>query len=135
MRRELRAWLIGTAAVVAACIIGYSWQAQREQRRIVHRAALLTHGRPGSGPAAIAHYGCGGCHDIPGVGGARGTIGPPLSRFGQRAYIAGERRNTPENLVLWIMHPHAIEPKSAMPEMGVTEADARDIAGYLYTLN
>lgn len=135
MRPELRGWLIGAIVVIVACVIGYAWQAQREQRRIVRQSALLTHGQPQHGPAAIQHYGCGGCHDIPGVRGAHGSIGPPLSQFGQRAYIAGERRNTPENLVLWIMHPHAIEPKSAMPEMAVTENDARDIAGYLYTLN
>jgi len=135
MRRDLRAWLIGIVVVIAALVIGYAWQAQREQRRIRHQSALLTHGHPERGPAAITHYGCGGCHDIPGVTGAHGTIGPPLARFGQRAYVAGELRNTPENLVLWIMHPHAVEPKSAMPEMAVTENDARDIAAYVYTLN
>jgi len=135
MRPELRGWLIGLVVVIAACVIGYSWQAQREQIRIEQRSALLTHGTPGRGPSAIAHYGCGGCHAIPAVTGARGTIGPPLAQFGSRSYIAGERRNTPENLVAWIMHPHAVEPKTAMPEMAVTEADARDIAAYLYTLN
>ena len=135
MRRELRAWLFGTIVVIVACLIGYGWQAQREQRRIAQQSVLLTHGNPQRGPSAIAHYRCGGCHDIPSVTGAQGTIGPPLAQFGGRAYIAGERRNTPENLIAWIMHPHAIEPKTAMPEMAVTETDARDIAAYLYTLN
>jgi hypothetical protein len=27
-----------------------------------------------------------------------------------------------------------VEPHTAMPEMGVTEQDSRDIAAYLYTL-
>jgi cytochrome c1 len=37
-------------------------------------------------------------------------------------------------MVRWIQHPREIERGTAMPEMGVTESDARDIAAYLYTL-
>ena len=33
-----------------------------------------------------------------------------------------------------IQHPPQIEPKTAMPEMGVSEQDSRDIAAYLYML-
>jgi cytochrome c1 len=36
--------------------------------------------------------------------------------------------------MLWIQHPRQVEPRTAMPEMGVTEQDSRDIAAYLYTL-
>ena len=43
-------------------------------------------------------------------------------------------RNTPANLVRWIREPQAVVPGNAMPDMGVSEADARDIAAYLYTL-
>jgi cytochrome c1 len=42
--------------------------------------------------------------------------------------------NTPENMMLWIQHPHAVKPLSAMPELGVTAAHARDIVAFLYTL-
>ena len=96
-------------------------------------AAVAT-GDPERGRSAISQYGCGACHTIPGVAGADGTVGPPLARFAQRDYIAGELRNTPENLVRWIQDPPAVEPRTAMPNLGVTEADAHDIAAYLYTL-
>jgi len=86
------------------------------------------------GPPLIAAYGCGGCHTIPGVDSARGNVGPPLTRFGDRTYIAGMLRNTPSNLVRWIRDPQGVVPGNAMPNMGVTEAQARDIAAYLYTL-
>lgn len=134
MRSSLSLWLLGIAVTAIAMVVGYAFYAQREQSRIAERAALLTHGDPEAGNAALVRYGCGGCHDIPNVVGAHGLAAPPLTNFGARAYIAGELRNTPDSLVQWIMHPHAVEPKTAMPEMGVTERDARDMAAYLYTL-
>jgi cytochrome c len=36
--------------------------------------------------------------------------------------------------VQWITVPQSIEPNTAMPSLGVTEGQARDIAAYLYTL-
>jgi len=86
------------------------------------------------GAAAIARYGCGACHEIPGVRTADGLVGPPLDRWRRRIYIAGRLPNTPENMVQWVMQPQAFEPGGAMPNMGVREGDARDIAAYLYTL-
>ena len=86
------------------------------------------------GPQLIREFGCAACHSVPGVGGADGNVGPPLSRFGDRTYIAGMLRNTPPNLVRWIRDPQGVVPGNAMPNMGVTEAQARDIAAYLYTL-
>lgn len=49
-------------------------------------------------------------------------------------YIAGLLTNTPEHMVRRIMDPPAVDPRTAMPDMDVTEDDARDIAAYLYTL-
>ncbi len=135
MRTSLRYWAICIAVVLLSLIVGFTYDGYKEQGRIAEHAALLTGGDPQSGRDAAARYGCGGCHDIPGVVGAHGLSAPPLTNFGARTYIAGELRNTPESLVQWIMHPHAVEPKTAMPELGVTEADARNIAAYLYTLN
>jgi len=85
-------------------------------------------------PQRITQFGCAACHTIPGIKGAKGNIGPPLIRFGDRTYVAGMLRNTPPNLVRWIREPQAVVPGNAMPNMGVSEADARDIAAYLYTL-
>ncbi len=89
---------------------------------------------PDRGRAAIKRYGCGACHDIPGVVGAHGMVGPPLGTVSQRVYIAGVLPNEPDNLVRWIENPQGVDPKTAMPNMGVTTRDARDIASYLYTL-
>ncbi len=85
-----------------------------------------------AGRRLIANYGCGSCHSIPGVPGANGTAAPPLDHFYQRIYIAGHLSTTEENLIKWIQNPQQIEPGNAMPDMGVTEEDARDIAAYLY---
>ena len=91
-------------------------------------------GNPDHGRTAIRYYGCHTCHTIPGITGANATVGPPLTEFAHRSFIAGELPNSPANLVNWIEHPHSIEPKTAMPEMGVTDQDAKDIGAYLYTL-
>lgn len=97
-------------------------------------ASAATGGDPDRGAQAIREYGCGACHVIPGVPGARGEVGPPLSDFGRRAYIAGALVNAPDNLVLWIRSPEVVEPGTVMPNLGVSRDDARDIAAYLYTL-
>jgi cytochrome c len=82
----------------------------------------------------LTSYGCDTCHTIPGIRSARGLVGPPLTSVGSRVYLAGRVPNTPDNITKWIQHPHAIDDKTAMPETGVTDQDARDIAAYLYTL-
>ncbi|HZT19436.1 MAG TPA: cytochrome C [Dongiaceae bacterium] len=86
------------------------------------------------GAALITGYGCGACHVVPGVPGADGVVGPPLTMIARRIYLAGVLRNTPENMVFWLRYPQRVVPGNAMPDMGVTSSDARDIAAYLYTL-
>lgn len=103
-------------------------------RAIYEEARTLTGGDPHRGVAAIGRYGCGACHQIPGVRGASATVGPPLSGIALRGYLAGQLSNSPENMRRWIQHPQTVERGTAMPEMGVTDADARDITAYLYTL-
>lgn len=91
-------------------------------------------GYPERGARLIQQYGCGGCHTVPGVDRADGLVGPPLTRFGARSYIAGALPNNAENLRRWIQDPQSVEPGTAMPDLGVNEADARDIVAYLFTL-
>lgn len=91
-------------------------------------------GNAHQGKQLIQTYGCGACHIIPGVNGARGLVGPPLYYFADRTMIAGELPNTPPNLTRWIQHPKQVEPNTAMPDLGLTEDQAKDIAAYLYTL-
>ena len=71
---------------------------------------------------------------IPGVPAAEGRVGPPLTDLADRTFIAGRLRNEPSALVRWIREPRAVDPNTAMPNLGVTDRDARDIAAYLYTL-
>ena len=97
-------------------------------------AAALTGGDPGRGRTALRAYGCGSCHRIPGVRGARAAVAPPLEGMARRWYIAGVAPNTVPNLIDWVRHPQHVVPGNAMPELGVSDGDARDIAAYLYTL-
>ena len=91
-------------------------------------------GEAARGARAIRHFGCGGCHSISGLRFATGTAGPPLEGFANRVYIAGRLPNTPEHLAAWIQSPGSIDPQTAMPDLGVSSAEARDIAAYLYSL-
>ena len=121
--------------VLAAVLVLMPIACDRPSRTQVKRVAMLTGGGDARlGRTDIRKYGCNTCHEISGVPGARGLIGPSLDGIGQRYYIAGELPNTPDNLMLWIEHPRQVESHTAMPEMGVTEQDSRDIAAYLYTL-
>lgn len=94
-----------------------------------------TGGDPRQGAKLIAEVGCGACHIVPGIEGANGLVGPPLSKMGVRVTIAGVLRNTPENMIEWLRHPQAVVPNNAMPDMNLDERQARDITAYLYTLN
>lgn len=90
-------------------------------------------GDPQRGRQAIFHHGCGGCHVIPGVPRARGRVGPQLDDLREQTFLAGRLPNLPQNLVLWIQNPKEVDPQTAMPDLNVSEDDARDIAAYLYT--
>ena len=97
-------------------------------------AAALTGGDPSRGPDLMRKYGCQSCHTVPGVVGANGLVGPPLAGIASRSYIAGVLPNAPDNMLAWIRDPKSVDPKTAMPNVGVTPSDARHIAAYLYTL-
>lgn len=134
MAKSGAAFAIG-AAVIVLVIAGGGIANQIDARRhLVERVHALTGGDPDAGRADIAARPCGGCHEIPGIAGAKGKVGPPLTGFAGRIYIGGRLSNTPDNLVQWLEDPHTVDPQSAMPPMGVGDKEARDIAAYLYTL-
>ena len=91
-------------------------------------------GDPAAGRAALERYQCGACHAIPGIAGAHGRVGPPLAEYRQRVYIAGKFPQEPALLAKWIQDAPSLAPQTAMPNVGVSDADARDIAAYLYQL-
>ena len=85
------------------------------------------------GLAVIKRIGCGACHEIRGLDWPRGRAGPSLMGFDDKTPIAGELVNTPANLAAFIRNAPATVAGSTMPPMPVTEAEARDIAAYLYS--
>lgn len=111
--------LLASAALLAAC--GRTGAPAQE-----------LFGDPERGRIALRQYACPTCHVIPGMVGAEGRAGPSLERWAFRGYIAGRLPNTPDNLVDWIREPQRISPGSAMPNLGVTEWDAWDMAAHLY---
>lgn len=84
------------------------------------------------GRLLLRQYGCGSCHAIPGVAAATANVGPPLEGVARRVYLGGVLPNTPENMAQWIRDPQRFDPLTAMPDMQVPEADARDMVAYLY---
>ncbi len=96
-------------------------------------AVKATGGDPARGAQAIERYGCAACHTIQGIEGAKGTIGPSLEGIATRQKLSGDMPNTPDNLIRWIEKPQDVKKDSQMPDMGVTDQDARDIAAHLYS--
>ncbi len=85
------------------------------------------------GAEAIERYGCGACHRIGGIDQADGRVGPSLVDFAEKRTIAGVLPNEESALVRWITEPSSIAPGTIMPDLRVTQTEARDIAAYLYT--
>ncbi len=125
---RLRLWL---PAAGALCF-GLLMIAGCEDRQ--PESAMFEGGSAQRGAGLIREYGCGSCHNIPGIAGATGQVGPPLGRIARRAYLGGVLPNQPATMVQWLLDPRAVAPNSAMPAVGLDEADARDIVAYLYTL-
>jgi mono/diheme cytochrome c family protein len=89
---------------------------------------------PRRGKRALEQYGCVGCHQIPGLVGPEARLGPTLHGIGSRTTLGGVLPNSPEAMALWLRSPQAFSPHSAMPTLGVTARDARDMAAYLAKL-
>ena len=127
--KRISIWILAAAFVPTGAIA-----CRGRQQSVFDQARTLTGGDPGKGMLAIDKYGCGGCHTIPGVNGANATVGPPLNNIASRTVLGGHLTNTPPNMELWIKKPQQIDPKNVMPDLGVTDQDAKDITAYLYTL-
>jgi cytochrome c2 len=124
------AWMMAAGLV----LLGVGMPAGCTGGQMSRPFSVVMNGNPHRGRQLIVSYGCGACHVIPGIYTARGLVGPPLYFFSRRTIIAGELPNTPDNLVRWLRHPTAVEPGTAMPDLGLNQQQAQDIAAYLYTL-
>src|SRR3979409_2770112 len=123
---------LGAMALLVASVaaVGMTWKAQHQSNSV---AMAMTGGDLARAPAIIRRYGCTGCHTIPGIPGGDGQVGGPLADIKRRVYVGGVVTNSPDNLVRWIVSPQTYSPRSAMPATGISEAEARDIATYLYS--
>jgi cytochrome c2 len=115
---------------IATCVAAALISGCKEGRTV----SAKTVGSADRGRATIQIYGCGKCHTIPGIRAANGVVGPPLESVARRTYIAGNLPNTPDTLTHWIMAPQTMKRKTAMPSLGLSEPQARDVVAYLETL-
>jgi cytochrome c2 len=129
--RLLIIFMVTSIAVAAGSIVVLKEQ-DRAQARMV--AEQLTGGSVTTGKLAFQTDGCGACHAVEAVAGADGQVGPPLDTIGTRAELAGHLANTPGAMRRWIQHPQRVAPGNGMPEMNISDTQARDISAYLYTL-
>ena len=86
---------------------------------------------PARGADLIRAHGCGACHRVPGIRSAQGVVGPDLEDFARQSYVGGVLPNQPGGLIRWLMNPPAHSPATAMPDLGLSADEARDIAAYL----
>jgi len=68
-------------------------------------------------------YGCNACHR---VGEEGGVVGPALDR-------AGFRLN-PTWVFRWVKYPQSLKPETRMPNLGLSDQDAKAVTMYLATL-
>jgi mono/diheme cytochrome c family protein len=94
------------------------------------------------GVNVILQRGCGGCHTIPNIPGAAGTIGPNLGPNGDIPPLSGRKtiaggavpNNSADDLAKWILDPPSLKPGTAMPKLGLSPDEAAAAAAYLYSI-
>jgi cytochrome c len=131
--RSNRPWYFVGAAIGCVTIATASIMAWRSRHQDTEIAHVITGGDAARAEVIMRRYGCGGCHTIPGIAGADGQVGPPLSGLIHRVYIGGVATNSSDHLIQWIVAPQRFSSRSAMPATGISEAEARDVAAYLYS--
>jgi cytochrome c1 len=101
------------------------------RHRFAGGPAPQAYGSADNGRKVTAEKGCGACHIIPGLPGAAGRVGPNLTDIGSQTFLGGQLPNTPENLAAWVQNPQKYAPGTAMPTLGLTDQEARDVAAFL----
>ena len=137
MNHPLRDMCVGllVPTILLLCVVGYDLA-----RRGLHRSPRdedwpVTQSDIEQGRILTVRYGCGACHVIPRLPDAVGRVGPKLEDFRNQMYVAGVLMNTRPNLERWLREPRAVNPQTAMPDLGVTEEDARQMAIFLLTVH
>ena len=115
---------MGLRVIVQASAEFDAWVA-RQKAAPAEPAGLAAEGK-----AIFARSACVGCHTIAGVSG--GVLGPNLSHFGGRTMLAaGMWPNTPDNVAAWVRDPQRLKPGVKMPDLGLTDEQAKAVAAYL----
>ena len=127
--------MLGSLFVLLVLMVGFHYAYRGLHRFPTEYAPHVPVADAARGPELVQAYGCIGCHTIPGVPGATGRVGPRLDRLTEQTFVAGVLPNSPQHLAEWIMNPRQVDPRTAMPDLGVGEQDARDIAAYLYAVS
>jgi cytochrome c len=130
---SLKATLGALAAILFIAILSAALWIYAHQPAGRREHAAATGGDPHRGEALFIEYGCGSCHALRNVRTATGSVGPPLDGIATRAIIAGRLANNRANMEGWIRDPQHASPGNAMPNLSVSEGDARDITAFLYT--
>ena len=124
---------ITAAVVIVVAIAAVAWKYHHDRERMRAQAEAITGGDSRRGEALFIQYGCGSCHALTNVRTATGDVGPPLDGIATRTIIAGHLANKAPNMERWIQDPQHVSPGTAMPDLGVSAGDARDITAFLYT--
>lgn len=95
----------------------------------------MAQGDAAEGLRIMERVGCAACHSIPGVAWPQGRTGGSLAGVGARPLIAGRLPNQPDVMMAVVRDAPSLLPDIAMPAMPLTDAEARDVAAYLYTLD
>ena len=111
-------------------VLAFACKRQEKYQNMVQTGG----GNATRGKQLVAKYGCNSCHIIPQVDGPKGMVGPPLDHIATRQIIGGRLQNTPQNMMAWLQNPQMVDPNNAMPNLGVTPSDARDLTAFLDTL-
>lgn len=120
--RSAAGWLLVVAVVAVGCTTA------------TPQPTVAVLGDRERGRELVRSAGCTTCHAIPGVPAQPGSVGPPLDGFAGRRTIAGRLPNTPDDLVRWVLDPQEVDPGNIMPDVGLSEDEARAVAAFLSTL-
>jgi cytochrome c len=127
-RWQLLCTAVLTVALATVSLV--TWKSKDQSHKLV---VAMAGGESSRAPNIIRRYGCAGCHTIPDIPGGDGKVGGSLADIKGRVFVGGVITNTTENLIAWIVSPQTFSPRSAMPATGISEAEARDVATYLYS--
>jgi cytochrome c2 len=119
--------------IFALVLVAIAWDVAHQGSPLQVRPQAVTGGDPRRGAAMFIQYGCGSCHSLANVRSATGNVGPPLDGIATRAIVAGHLANNPKNMERWIRDPQHVSPGTAMPNLAVSQGDARDMTAFLYT--